>query len=157
MDTDKGMDAEALRKAEEEDMQRPILRTEGMSEGDFETLIGYEFQQDGFHRGRVYLKTADALERYMREVVAPAFREGREMMITDSDDNAVFHVKDAVVLHAGGADTRAMATLLTQLGDAPTWREGWKARHGIERPRHRPHRTTEPPEQEQRHGQRYGR
>ena len=155
METDKDMGAEARRQAEEAEMLRVIRRMEGQGVSDFETLIGYEFQHDGFHRGRVYLETAVALDLYMRTVVALAFREGREVMITDSGDNAIFHVKDATVRHAGGADTDAMATILTQLGETSTWREAWKARHGIEGTSYRP--TLSPEHQEQRHGPRYGR
>jgi hypothetical protein len=139
----------------------------------FGTLIGYEYDHAGRYRERVYIRNAEELEVFMRGVVATAFVDGREIMITDAGDNAVFHVKDGAVLHAGGANVRDIEALLAKWGTSiharshsehspsglPSWREGWKERHGIENPRspHRREHATSGHEEEQVRGQGYGR
>lgn len=76
---------------------------------DFETLIGYDFNAYGFYKQKDYLYTEEAMTAWLDVHLLPAYREGRELMVTDSGDNAVLHIKGGKVLHAGGYDVEAFA------------------------------------------------
>lgn len=81
-----------------------------------ETMIGYDFQADGRYDQKYYLDTQQHLDTFMHTHVVRAFMEGREAMVTDSGDNAVFHVKGGKVEWAGGGDIQEMTSTLRALG-----------------------------------------
>lgn len=65
-------------------------------------FFGYEYDHAGYHSGPVELTSEQQLVRFRDLVATPAIRDKREVMLTDSDDYAVFHAKDGVILWAGG-------------------------------------------------------
>lgn len=78
----------------------------------FETRIGYDFNAAGMYEHKDYLYTEETMVAWMHAHVGIAFREGREIIITDTGDTTVFHIKDGKVLHARGYDVDAFTVLL---------------------------------------------
>ena len=84
------------------------------------TMYGYIYDFEGYHSGPKRLGTDEDIGAFIRTDMARAFMQGREAMVTDSGDNAVFHVKESRVMFAGGADTDQFAAGLRKLGVAQT-------------------------------------
>jgi hypothetical protein len=89
-----------------------------MADNTLGTMIGYDFNRDGKYTEKQYLDTHAKVATFIHTTVVQAFMDKREAMITDSGDNAVFHVKAGQVLFAGGADTERFAAYLRTEGRA---------------------------------------
>lgn len=90
---------------------------------EFEPLLGYEYNTQGYHGSGTLLRTEKELDLYMEKVVSVAFNERREVMLTDMGDNAVFHCKEGRVIFAGGWDCHRMERALQQVvrNRTPSW------------------------------------
>lgn len=64
-------------------------------------LHGYEYTSEGYHDGAVVIENRERLEWYRDHVIRPAICDGREVVITDTDDFAVFHTRQGVLLWVG--------------------------------------------------------
>lgn len=64
-------------------------------------FYGYEYDEAGYHHGGLVIEDRARLDWYRDHVVKPAMHDGREVIITDGDDYAIFHTKDGVLLFVG--------------------------------------------------------
>ena len=64
-------------------------------------MLGYEYNQDGRYGEPRHIKNDGQLRCFFVDVVKPAIKEKREIRITNSMDEMLFHAKDGRVLFGG--------------------------------------------------------
>lgn len=62
-----------------------------------ESFLLYEYDKEGYHNGSLKI-SENTLEMVFRTIIRVAKEEKREVIITDTDDFCVFHMKDGKVL-----------------------------------------------------------
>lgn len=65
-------------------------------------LYLYEYNDSGFHKGRVRISNDAELKATMATTVKIAIEEKREIRITDGGDYLVYHSRNGVVLWPSG-------------------------------------------------------
>jgi hypothetical protein len=59
---------------------------------------GYVYNDEGFHTGGIVLTNETHVENFLLRVAPLHIRAGREVMVTDSLDQAIFHSKHGKIL-----------------------------------------------------------
>lgn len=58
----------------------------------------YIYREDGLHDGKIKVPDKTTMTRLFNELVIPAVKAGRQVVITDADDFCTFHAEGGEVI-----------------------------------------------------------